>query len=148
MQAKKLRITAKETEKTDVRKALFAAPLFVVPMIILVGMLLNGFSLRMTVFYVVIGITILALLRKESRGDLARWINGLTKGAILGAEVAVAMGLVGAMISMIDLTGLLVRFPTVVATISQGNLFVMLLLTAIVTIILGCGLATLLLPIF
>jgi TRAP transporter 4TM/12TM fusion protein len=139
-QAKKLGIMVKETERVNWKRALSAAPLFIVPVIVLVYLLAIGKSLRYTVFYVVITLFLIGLLRKESRATVFDWLHGLKKGVIIGAEIGATMGLVGAMVACMDLTGLLVKFPGIITGLANGNLFIMLILTAVVTIILGCGL--------
>lgn len=135
---KKLKI--KVYEKPDIKKIIMGAPVFVFPIFILVWLLLKGHSLRYTIFYVIVSVVVLALFRKETRGNLSVWIEGITKGALLGAEIAVTLGLVGAMISFMDLSGLLIKLPMIVETLSHGILWITLALTAIITIILGCGL--------
>ncbi len=138
LQAGKLRI-ARVKEAVDKRQIIQGAPLFLAPIGVLLWLLIAGYSLRFTVFFMVASIIVVALLRKETRGNLRLWINGLTDGAILGAKIAVVCGTVGILMSFLDLTGLHLRFPLIVEVIGQGILPLTLLLVAIVTIILGCG---------
>jgi len=135
---KKLKI--KVYDKPDIKKIITGAPIFLFPIFILIWLLVKGHSLRFTIFYVIVSLVAIALFRKETRGNLSVWIEGITKGAILGAEIAVTLGLIGALISFMDLSGLLIKLPMIVQTLSHGILWVSLALTAIITIILGCGL--------
>lgn len=127
-------------QKPNIKKIIIGAPIFIVPLLVLVWLLFQGRSLRFTIFYVLISLVFLALFRKETRRDLSTWIKGITKGAILGAEIAVTLGLVGALVSFMDVSGLLIKLPGIVELLSQGILWRTLGFTAIVTIILGCAL--------
>ena len=135
---KKMKIEA--YQKPNIKKIIIGAPIFIFPLLVLVWLLFQGRSLRFTIFYVLISLVFLALFRKETRGNLSTWIKGITKGAILGAEIAVTLGLVGALVSFMDVSGLLIKLPGIVELLSQGILWRTLAFSAIVTIILGCAL--------
>lgn len=138
LQAGKLRVTRLK-EKVDRKWLILGAPLFAIPIGVLLWLLVAGYSLRFTVFFMIASIVIVSLLRKETRGNLSHWIKNLTEGAILGAKIAVVLGVIGILMAFIDLTGLAMRFPLIVEQLSGGVLPLALLLVAIVTIILGAG---------
>ena len=127
-------------QEINIKKIIIGAPLFLVPIAVLLFLLIEGHSLRFTVFYMSLTLVVISLFRKESRGTLKGWIEGFTKGALLGSQIAVVLGLVGAMMAFMDLTGLMIKFPSIIIGLSGGNLYILLVLAAIITIILGCGL--------
>jgi len=138
LQAAKLRVSPIK-EAIDTRMIILGAPIFLIPLGVLLMLLIAGYSLRFTVFFMLISLVIVSLLRKETRGNIRQWINDLTKGAILGSKIAVVLGTVGVLLTFIDLTGLHLRFPHIVEIFGQGMLAPTLLVVAMVTIILGCG---------
>ena len=67
---------------------------------------------------------------------------GLITGARNMVAVGVATASAGIIVGVVTSTGLVGRFVTLIDTISMGNIYLMLILTAITSIILGMGLPT------
>ena len=74
LQAGKLRVTRLK-EKVDRKWLILGAPLFAIPIGVLLWLLVAGYSLRFTVFFMIASIVIVSLLRKETRGNLSHWIK-------------------------------------------------------------------------
>jgi TRAP-type uncharacterized transport system fused permease subunit len=87
----------------------------------------------------IISLFVIALIRKETRGNWKTWTQACIKGATTGASVGVVSAMIGVIISSVTLTGLGLKFPSMVADLSGGTLWIALVLVAIMTIILGCG---------
>ena len=68
--------------------------------------------------------------------------DGLIQGARNMIPVAVATAAAGIIVGVVTITGLVGRFVELIDVLSAGNIFIMLLLTAVVSIILGMGLPT------
>jgi TRAP transporter 4TM/12TM fusion protein len=115
------------------------APLFVVPLAVLVWLLVVGYSLMFVSFVIPIVVFLLSLIRKETRGSVRTWVQACAEGAMTGASIAVSTSVIGIIIASINLTGIDILFPAMVGALSHGILLVALLLIALVTIILGCG---------
>lgn len=116
------------------------APLFFLPLGVLTTLLIMGYSLRFTVFNTLLVLIVLSLIRKETRGSLRTWIDGITRGVTLGVGIAVSIALIGVIMAGISLTGLGIKIPSVLETLSGGNLWIALPIVALIVIILGCGL--------
>lgn len=75
------------------------------------------------------------------QGLLDLW-NGLIMGARNMISVGVATATAGIIVGVITITGLVGRFITLIDTLSMGNVVLMLLLTAMTSLILGMGMPT------
>ena len=89
-----------------------------------------------------------AILAKQkiTRDIMLSGFVDILAGMIAGAKnmipIAIATALAGIVVGSITLTGLGQVFLEVIETLSGGNIFVILLLTALVSLILGMGLPT------
>ena len=98
-----------------------------------------GFTPMFAVSRSLLLIIVLSLMRKETRASLAQWIQGFTEAAILGARLGVILALVGIIISTSTMTGLGIKLPAAIEGWSGGYLFIALVITAVVALILCCG---------
>jgi len=69
-------------------------------------------------------------------------VNAMTTGARGVLAVAVACAMAGMIVGSVTLTGLGMKFATGLATLSGGNLYLMLFFTMLASIILGMGVPT------
>ncbi len=138
--ARKLNISRIE-EPVDYHAMRLGAPLFFLPLAVLVILLALGHSLGFSIFFTLSTLIVLSLLRKETRGTWITWRDALTRGAILGARLGLTLALVGGLImASINVTGLALKFPTILETLSGGLLIPSLLITGFIIIILGSAL--------
>lgn len=88
------------------------------------------------------------LLRRESGlGEaVADGCRAVVEGLVLGARnmvgVALATATAGVVVGTVTLTGLGLMMTDAVGLLSGGNLYLVLIFTALVTLILGCGVPT------
>lgn len=137
--ARKLKI-APMKEPIDFHAMRLGAPLFFVPLTVLVYLLVQGRSLGFSIFFTMSTLIILSLLRKETRGTWKTWVNSLTEGAILGSRLALSLAVVGLIMANINVTGIALKFPAIMETLAGGNLILGLLITGAIIIILGSSL--------
>ena len=147
LQAKKLRIDASNL-KVDFnpRNFLWEAPVFVLPLVIITVILLLGYTPMFTIFWALIALLALNVADIRRKGDwslLRRIVPALVDGAVTGAKIGVTCAVLGPIISTMTKTMLGVKIPSVIALWCHGSVFLALVLTALVCIILGCGLPTL-----
>lgn len=116
--------------------------LFFVPLIVIIYMLVAGFSpMRAGLFS--IGATILvAAVMKATRLSLGTIFRALDLGAKAAIETAIACAAAGIIIGIIGLTGIGLKFSSIIIELSGGILIVTLLFTMVTSIILGMGLPT------
>lgn len=127
------------------RQLLLDAPIFFVPLGVLVFLLVKGFTLPYVVFWSIMNIFIMGLLssvRKEARLSFKQVVEGLTKGVITASEMAVICGLIGVVATCIKVSGLGIKLPLAIADISHGSLIIALLIAMVSSIFLGMGVPT------
>jgi TRAP-type uncharacterized transport system fused permease subunit len=69
-------------------------------------------------------------------------LQGITTGVKAGATIGVTLATIGIVVKVLNVTGLGVKLPGVVETLSGGNLAIGLILVMLVCIILGMGVPT------
>lgn len=126
----------------DVKKSFIKGIHLFVPLVFLVVLLVKGYSPMYAAFRSIVLLVIMSMLTKATRMGLRDIIAALEEGAkgILG--VAAACATAGIVIGVITLTGLGLKLSSILIEMSGGNLFVLLILTMLASIILGMGLPT------
>ena len=115
------------------------------PMVVIVGVLLAGFSPPYAALWGLISVIPTALLRRTTRREITYLtvIEALITGARNALSVAGACASAGIVIGVISLTGLGIEFTQfVVSGFSEDTLVLALILTALAGILLGMGLPT------
>jgi TRAP transporter 4TM/12TM fusion protein len=141
-QALKSRTRILEEQKIDFREMFLFGPLFVLPLLLLVVLLIIGFSLNYIIVVTTAFLVALSLIRKETRPSLKQLIDGITKGALSGAAVAASCAALGIILGCISFTVFISKIPMIIMSISGGHLIAVLLLAAASAIILGMGAST------
>ncbi len=114
------------------------------PLIIIIGTLLYGFSAPYAALMGIVSVVPVVLLRKTTRSEFtfAKLTEGLEYGAINSVIVAMACASAGIVIGVIAQTGLGLTFTGIVRAAAQDTLLLALVLTMIAGIILGMGMPT------
>jgi len=141
IQAKKMGI-AKHPVRVDAKELLLDSPGFLIPLIVLVTLLLKGYSLMFLAFWSIVSVLATGLIRKKTRPSLQTVMKAFVRGARAGSEIAVATALIGIIVTCFSVTGLGIKIPTLVEILSGGMLPLAMLITMIVSIILGAGVPT------
>jgi TRAP transporter 4TM/12TM fusion protein len=115
-----------------------------VPLIIIVAVLMMGFSAPMAALAGIMSVVPIAILRATTRRDisLSMIIGSLEDGAKGTLAIAMACACAGIVIGVIAQTGLGLDFTTLVLNAAQSNVYYALVLTMLAGIILGMGLPT------
>jgi TRAP transporter 4TM/12TM fusion protein len=119
------------------RKAYLLAPL---P--IFISMLLNGYSIMLSSFWAIVTASLVSFFSRESALTPARLIETAHAAARAVIPVALACAAAGVIIGIITLTGIGLKFSTLVVLLSGGSLPLALVLTMLTCLILGMGLPT------
>ncbi|WP_340148931.1 TRAP transporter fused permease subunit [uncultured Sneathiella sp.] len=114
-------------------------PMFVIPVGVLTGLLLFRFSPSYAAFWAICTVIVLSFFRSGGRPKAAEYLEFLTEGAVVGAQIGVSLCIVGLISQTLITTGLGGKIAGLVELFSAGNLVMGLLLTMIVSLILGCG---------
>jgi len=133
---------------------------FLLPLIMLVYLLVTGISPMRVGFYAVMGIIViaginglyLAFKRGQQNNNLSqelvqtaksgghKMLLGLELGARNAVAVSVACAVAGIVVAVVGLTGLGLKFSSMMIAFSGGNILLALLLVIIASLILGLGL--------
>lgn len=141
LQAMKMKIPP-TLERLDMREMLLNAPLFIIPLLIIIVLLMQYYSLAYVIFWALIAMVLLSLIRGKTRPSLKQWLASIISGAKMGAQIGVSMATIGVTASVMMHTGLINRLPAAIEAWSAGSLVIALILSALIAIILGMGLPT------
>ncbi len=112
------------------------------PIVIIVYLLLKGYTPMSSALISIISTVAVAMLRKNTRFTLKTLMEALEAGARSMIGVAVACGCAGIIIGVVTLSGLGLKIATGIIYLSHGMLLPTLILTMCASMILGMGLPT------
>ncbi|MBN2033973.1 MAG: TRAP transporter permease [Deltaproteobacteria bacterium] len=113
---------------------------FLLPIAVLVYFLLENFSPMMVGFAGVLSVVAVSLIRKATRIGLRQMIKLLEKGAENAVMVSTACAAAGIIVGMVTLTGLGLKFSSMVVAVAGGVKLVAILMVGIASLFLGMGL--------
>ncbi|OLO28660.1 hypothetical protein BTR23_17245 [Alkalihalophilus pseudofirmus] len=116
--------------------------LFFLPLIIIIVMLVMGYSPMRAGLFAIASVILVAAVRTATRLSFKQILTALDLGARSSLETAIACAAAGFIIGIIGLTGIGLKFSSLIIDIAGGSLFLTLILTMITSIILGMGLPT------
>jgi len=135
-------IPKEEREKLSVQDWVRSLSFFI-PIAVIIGTLLMGRSPAMAGFWSIVAALISGFaLNPEFRQNPLRIINTFASAGRTVAIIMVAVGVIGIVIGMMNITGLGIRFSTLILALSGDSLFLSLLLMMLGSIVLGMGLPT------
>ena len=109
---------------------------------LLIAVLMKGFTPFRAAFIAIVSLVIVAMFRKESRLNLKGFIHTLVLGARNSIVIAVSCACAGIVVGVLDVTGLGIKFVTIVTELSGGILPIALVMVMISCLILGMGVPT------
>ena len=115
---------------------------FFLPLVVVIGLLFQGYSPDFCAFWGTVTAAALSLLRRETRMGPRGLVEGLIGGAQSNAAAGAAIGTLGIIIGGIVLAGLGLKFSAVLVSFSGGNLFLAISLVTLISIIIGMGSST------
>lgn len=143
--ARKLRILPMPKQKINIKKLLLDAPIFLVPLILVLLLLMQGRSLMFTIFWASISAVGLGLILGKISGARLNWIDvneKLLNGIISGCQIAVVLGLIGIIVGTVEVTGLGIKIGEIMVRFFHDDLFLLLVVTALTGMLLGVGVPT------
>lgn len=112
---------------------------FIVPVIILVYLLASGSSAMRAGFWGTVSIPLISLLQPHGRMTIKQIIRSLEDAAYTSCAIVGIVLAMGIVVGMITLTGLGLAISSVLIELAGGNLFALLVLAMITSIVLGMG---------
>ena len=138
-QAAKMKV-ASEDEPVDYKEFILRSPLFLGSLCVIILLFAMGKTALFVSFWACVVIVGISCLRKVTRPSLSSLIKGIVQGASLGSSIAVTCATLGIIIATITGTGLGIKLPAAVGVFCGDNLPLLLVMTAMVSIVLGIGL--------
>ena len=142
--SRKMVITRAEAQLGG-KQILLDAPIFFIPIGVLVYLLIEGFTLPYVGFWAMTTLIIVGLLRnipRNARLDFSEVLGTVTSGVRSAGEIAIICSLIGVVATCIKVSGLGVKLPLLIMDISGGYLIIALLLGMVASIVLGMGVPT------
>ena len=126
-------------ELPSVRKVMRERGLMGLPIVFIIVVILLGWSPMKAAFYATVLTFLLSLLSKETRPDVKRFFEALESGTKSVTSITISCAAAGIIVGILQLTALATRMSVQLVNLSGGNIYVAAVLTAFITIILGCG---------
>ncbi|MDK2925932.1 MAG: hypothetical protein PWQ41_1706 [Bacillota bacterium] len=126
----------------DVRKILKERGHLAFPILLLMYLLIKGYTPIYAASYSIFALILVGFLRPQTRITLKGILRALEGAARGSLSVTIACGVVGYIVGVISLTGLGLMAANYIVEAAHGILFLTLLLTMVASIILGMGLPT------
>lgn len=112
---------------------------YIAPLATIVYFVFNNYSPQRSVFYAIIVSLIVCAIFERKNISWKVLYGALKKAAISCGPMASCCLMSGVIMSMINLTGLGLKISTIISKASGGRLIIILLLTALTSLVLGMG---------
>jgi TRAP transporter 4TM/12TM fusion protein len=110
---------------------------FLIPLAVLIGALLAGFTPMTAAIYGIIAMVGASLLRRETRMSPATILQALINGSFNAITVTGCLVCAGIIMSVIGLTGVGLKFSSMVVAIAGDNQAIAIVLVAVASLFLG-----------
>jgi TRAP transporter 4TM/12TM fusion protein len=120
----------------------------IIPLIVIVYLLVIGFSATYAALVGIGTVFALSFLRKETRLSARGWILSLENATRMSLPIGVGCAAIGIILGSLGASGIGFKFTALVVDFSGGQLWIGLLLAMVAAIILGMGVPTSLVYIF
>jgi TRAP transporter 4TM/12TM fusion protein len=110
--------------------------------VVIVVLMIIGYTPMFAAFWAIVSILVLSSLRKETRMTPAQILSAFEEGARQAVSVSVACAAAGVIIGCVFVSGLGLKFSTIIVDVAGGSLWIVLVLTMFASLILGMGLTT------
>lgn len=126
----------------DPKRVLLTQGYLFLPILMIIYLMIDGFSPMKAGFYGIIATILLSWIRKVTRMNGLDILASLENGARSALAVISACATAGIIVGAVSLTGLGLTFSRFMIDTAGGHLFLLLIMLAIASIILGMGMPT------
>ncbi|MCD6419976.1 MAG: TRAP transporter fused permease subunit, partial [Synergistetes bacterium] len=112
---------------------------YLIPPLLLIVLLLLHFTVTRAAFWGCLSIPLASALRKSTRMGWEKLLSSLREGALSAISVIAILSTASIVVGVVNFTGLGLMVSSILINLSGGNLFLLLVLTMIASIILGMG---------
>ncbi len=110
---------------------------FFAPLVLIVAFMLMGFTPMMSVFFAILIAFAASFLNKDTALYPAKAIKALASGSLGILSVANTCACAGIIVGVVTLTGLGLKFSTIIISYAQGNLLLTAIFTGVLMWIIG-----------
>lgn len=121
------------------RDALREGWVFIIPLVLLVVLLMKGYTATMSAVIGTASIIVVSALRKETRMPLRTIVKALEDGAVSSVPISLSCAVAGCVISGLMTTGLSGKLASMILSVGGNNTISALVLTAGICTLLGMG---------
>ncbi|WP_082234452.1 TRAP transporter permease [Halobacillus massiliensis] len=141
--AKRLKMAGIPKEQLpDLKSVLIKQSYLFLPILLIIGLMIYGYSPMKAGFYAILATVVLSWIRKATRMNLLDILAALENGARNALIVIAACATAGIIVGAVSLTGLGITFSRFVIDVAGGSLLMLLILVAGASIIMGMGMPT------
>ena len=126
-------------ELPSVKQVMKERGLMGLPILMIIVVILMGWSPMKAAFWATILTFVLSFFSKATRPDVTRFFEALESGTKSVVSIAISCAAAGIIVGILQLTGLATRMSVQLVNLAHGNIYIAALLTALITIVLGCG---------
>ena len=116
--------------------------LYLLPIILLIVMLVMGYSTQKSAFFAILSTIIIGFIMNKRNMTFSNVLNALANSLKGIAPIAAACFLAGIIMGIINLTGLGLKISGMIEIAARGNLIIALILSMFTSLLLGMGLPT------
>ena len=127
------------SELPSVKKVMQERGQMGLPILFIIVVIMLGWSPMKSAFWATLLTLAMAFLKKETRPNVKSILGALESGTKSVASIAISCAAAGIIVGVISMTGLATKLSYTLMNISNGNIYIAAVLTALITIILGCG---------
>lgn len=131
-----------KVELPNAKKVFVEGWFLFIPIIMIIGLLAKGFSPQLAGFYSIISIILVSAFRKDTRMSFKNILEALELGGKNSISVGIICAAAGLLIGSVNLTGLGLKFSSIVLGLSGDSLFLTLVLIMLSSLLLGMGMPT------
>ncbi|MCL2569461.1 MAG: TRAP transporter fused permease subunit [Oscillospiraceae bacterium] len=112
------------------------------PLLAIVAFLLMGYSTFMAAFYAILATVVVGIIRNPRNMNIKNILNMMDNAGRTAVSIAAPLACASIVVASIHMTGVGLRITTMIMRISGESLPIALLLTTLVSIVVGLGLPT------
>ncbi len=128
-------------ELPDFKREIITSGYMLIPILALVFFLgVSKFSPMKAGVYAIYTTIIISLFKRETRLNWLKMVGAFKSGIRMSLIIVVACGTAGLIIGCVNLTGLGLKLSAGLVDLAGGSMFVLLILTAVASIVMGMGL--------
>jgi len=129
-----------ERDVLNIKKEIREKGQMLLPVILLVALIVSGWSATKSAFWCIVLIIALSFVRKSTRMSGKSIVEALLSGSKDAMPIAAACACAGIIVGVVSATGIGVKFSSLLLQLSGNNVLFSLVLTMIAALILGMGL--------